>query len=335
MKSKAFIAILIGFVIGSLALSMFTIFHRTYWRLGGGYGPGGGQGGFGGRHGQGPEEDLALFIKRNIVPFITGGISGAAISYLYYRMRQSLKRLRKAQIKLRTSQKLAAVGEIAAGLAHEIRNPLGSIDGAAELLAREFPDDHPKREIADILQKESKRLKEKLNRFLEFARHDEISLGECDLSQELRAVVELLQNNTCCHGHRIELKGVPVDPLIMADCQKLRQVFLNLGINALEAMPEGGGLEISARESRIGGVPGVAIAFKDTGVGMDKEQIEKAFNPFFTSKPGGTGLGLSISHRIVEEHGGGIEIESKPGRGTTVTVTIPRERSDEPQGTDS
>ena len=338
MNHRVFAVILIGFIVGAMLLSFFTIFHRTFWRVGGGYGMGPGSGfgeGSGGRFGQNADEDFAFFIKRNIIPFMVGGLSGAAISFFYYRMRRNLQRMKKMQNRLRTSERLAAVGELAAGLAHEIRNPLGSIDGAAEILSKDLPEDHPKREMAEILQKESKRLKEKLSRFLEFARPDEIILSSCNIETELQTILELLHSNPCCRDHRIGIESNLRDPLLSVDCQKLHQVFLNLGMNAFEAMPDGGELKITLREIGHNGESSIAVDFRDTGTGMSREQIEKALNPFFTTKPGGTGLGLSISQRILEEHHGGIEIDSKPGRGTTVTVIIPRELGDGPAGINS
>jgi len=330
---KAASAIIVGFIVGGVVFSVFTIAQREFLRFGEpGSGPGAGFG-MGPRAGgdRGGYGSIFSQVKRQAIPFIFGGIAGAVINFFYFRLRLSLESVKRMRTRLRRSERLAAVGELAAGLAHEIRNPLSSIDGAADYLAKGVPAGDPKREMADILLKESGRLSETLKRFLEFARPEELKIADCDIAAELQTTVGLLKSSKSYRNHSIDLRLVPGDLVLKADCMKLRQVFLNLGLNALEAMPDVGELSISARSSTADGIAGVSVEFRDSGLGIDPEMIGKLFDPFFTSKEEGTGLGLSISHRIIEDHEGSIEIESYPGRGTAITVFIPSERSDEPQ----
>jgi len=250
-------------------------------------------------------------------------------------LQRTLKQVESIQYRLRVTERLAAIGQLTAGLAHELRNPLGSIQGAAEIISDDFPPGHPKHEMVDVLLKESARLNETLSRFLDFAKPHELQIEECDIGREIETVVELLRHSSRWSKHKIEYQNLLEGRTVPADRNMLRQVILNLSLNALEAMPDGGALKLAAGERREDGGSMIAISFVDDGEGIAKDKLEKIFNPFFTTKPGGTGLGLAVTHRIVEDHGGALEIDSEPGRGTRVTVLIPAERKDEAPDTDS
>ena len=238
-------------------------------------------------------------------------------------LRETLAGVKRIQYQLRLAERMAAIGQLTAGLAHEIRNPLGSIQGAAEVCADDFPPGHPKREMATVLLDEVGRLTAFLDRFLDFAKPRELQFGRLDLGEELRAVAEMLGQRTKGDKHSVKLRLGNRATIVNADAVRLRQVFLNVGLNALEAMPDGGILEIAVGDAERDGGSFVAVEFRDTGTGIESQALEQMFNPFFTTKPGGTGLGLAISYRIVGDHGGRVEVTSIPQRGTKVTVLLP------------
>lgn len=244
-------------------------------------------------------------------------ISGVICSF------QDLTRIRRMEEQIRRSDRLAAVGELAAGMAHEIRNPLASLSGSIQLLREELQLDETGRELMEIVTREVGRLNALITDFLTFASPRPLQLRETDLRELLRETVILLRQSrgaTC----RIELLP-PEGGAFRAevDPQLLRQVFWNLSLNAVEAMPAGGTLAITLE----GGVGEVRLAFADTGAGMPPEQMAKIFTPFFSTKEGGTGLGLAIVFKIVEAHGGRVEVTSRPGFGTTFRLALPLRRA--------
>ncbi len=232
--------------------------------------------------------------------------------------------------RMKERDRLAVLGEMAAGLAHEIRNPLGAIKGAAQLLAPmpagpELPSET--REFLSIIVEEVNRLNNVVSQFLDYARPFRGELVPLELNEVLRRTATLLGTDS-----KIELQ-LALDeglPRVRADGEQLRQVFLNLAINAIEAMPEGGKLIISSslrktRRSREPVQPLVEVRFRDSGAGIPPGEIKNLFIPFFTTKEKGTGLGLPISQRIIEHHGGTIEVRSRVGIGSTFTVVLPGE----------
>lgn len=225
---------------------------------------------------------------------------------------------------LRRAERLSALGELSAVLAHEIRNPLGSIRGTAEILKDDFHPGDRKYEFLEILLKETDRLNRVVEDFLGLARPIEVERGSCDLMAELREVVALAEGEATSRGVRLNL--VPAQlPAVRGDREKLRQVFLNLVLNGIQATGRGGRLTITAvvLPPGDGASAAVELSFADTGAGMAPEVLGRIFEPFFTTKPGGTGLGLAITQKIVESHGGGIEVASDVGKGTTFRVRIP------------
>jgi signal transduction histidine kinase len=240
----------------------------------------------------------------------------------------------QAYERVKERDRLAALGEMAAGLAHEIRNPLGAIKGAAQLLitdgvsAEPVPSTIEMVELLDIIVEEANRLNNVVTRFLDYARSERPGregAGKVDLNQVVRKTQQLLQQEL---PKSVELR-VRIDemlPPIAGDPESLMQVFLNLGQNALHAMPDGGTLEILTtrrRRSRLGYGQFAEVRFRDNGIGIPRDRLKKLFIPFYTTKQKGTGLGLAISHRIVNQHGGTIEVRSTLGQGSTFSVFLP------------
>jgi signal transduction histidine kinase len=235
--------------------------------------------------------------------------------------------------RMKERDRLAALGEMAAGLAHEIRNPLGSIKGAAQLLVG--PDGKPLPEAAlkdvgefiAIIVEEVNRLNRVVSQFLDYARPYKGDATDLDVNEVVRRTAQLLEAEESAQAVELEVKTSEHLPRIRGDAEQLRQVFLNLGLNAFQAMPKGGKLLIAtARRTR--GRPReqgnfVEVRFRDTGAGIPREHLKNLFIPFFTTKEKGTGLGLPISQRIVSQHGGAIEVRSEPGKGSTFTVLLP------------
>ena len=217
------------------------------------------------------------------------------------------------------AEKMAAIGELAAGIAHEIRNPLGIITGSAETV-RKHADQKIREEMISYILEESNRINGLISTFLDFARPKEPRLVNCDLKEVFGKTLLLLSPQANNLGVEIK-KEMPHRPLpVSIDPDQMRQAFTNLGVNALEAMPHGGILTVSVNESPRGKV---LVRFSDTGKGIPQEVRKKIFDPFFTTKEGGTGLGLSIAHRIVVQHGGDITVEEGEGIGSTFTITLP------------
>ena len=220
------------------------------------------------------------------------------------------------------AEKMAAIGELAAGIAHEIRNPLGIITGSAETV-RKYEDRKIQSEMTNYILEESKRIDGLISAFLDFARPKEPKLMSCDLREILEKTLLLLSPQAKTLGVEIR-KEIPQTFLqVSVDPDQMRQAFTNLGVNALEAMPQGGVLKVTA----LGNAKGeIVLRFSDTGKGIPKGLQAKVFDPFFTTKEGGTGLGLSIVHRIITQHGGNISVEDKEGGGSIFTISLPLER---------
>ncbi len=219
------------------------------------------------------------------------------------------------------AEKMAAIGELAAGIAHEIRNPLGIITGSAETV-RKHEDQKIREEMTGYILEESKRINGLIGTFLDFARPKEPKLVNCDLRGLLEKTLLLLSPQARTLGVEIR-KEIPQGPLqVSIDPDQMRQAFTNLGVNALEAMPQGGVLKVSMLENAG---DKVSIRFSDTGKGIPREVQTKIFDPFFTTKEGGTGLGLSIAHRIISQHAGSLSVEGKgrEGEGSTFTIVLP------------
>jgi two-component system sensor histidine kinase PilS (NtrC family) len=263
-------------------------------------------------HPGGSELDLGV----SVTPLATAEAARGGYLVVF----QDLTDVRRLEAELRTNEKLAAVGEMAAQLAHEIRNPLGSIRGSAQVLAGEPGFSADQGHLLTIISRESKRLSDTLNRFLFQARSSGKPRDVVDLRPLLEEAVTLLRNGPEIgpdHAVRLETDDGP--HLCLADRDQITQVFWNLARNGLEAMPEGGDLVVSLR--RVGA--DVVLTVRDQGRGMAREEQRRVFEPFQSSSAMGTGLGLAIVYRIVREHGGDISVRSAPARGTEVELRLP------------
>ena len=247
-------------------------------------------------------------------------------------------------------ERLAAIGELAAGVAHEIRNPLTAIANCAQVLQMRLsePESDSNRKMADLIHKETQRLDRIVTNLLGFARPGPPRMSETRMEEVVRAALELQAPACAAHGVRHELRVLGRIPPIFADPEQVQQVLLNLLRNALQAMPDGGMLKLEVlvvrrRTHRRRGmgrrasdrmrVPEdaplerfVRVRVQDTGVGIPEEALSRIFDPFFTTRSDGTGLGLSISQSMIREHGGFISVQSVQGKGTTFDVDLPVER---------
>lgn len=232
---------------------------------------------------------------------------------------QDLSQVKKLEEELRRSERLAALGKMAAGVAHELRNPLSSIKGLALLLRSRFTGKNSDTETADILVQEVERLNRSICELLDYARPQKLLKEKVDLQQLLQKAVSLIRIDAEAVGVEVISVCQETLPRVLADEDKLNQVFLNLFLNGIQAMEQGGSLMVEAEAA--GAM--VEIKVSDTGCGIAPESLDRVFDPYYTSKPEGTGLGLAMSAKIVEEHGGSVKILSHQGLGTTVIVTIP------------
>jgi signal transduction histidine kinase len=217
------------------------------------------------------------------------------------------------------AEKLAAIGEMAASFVHEIRNPLGIILGSAETLNKNLPES-VRKEMMEFIVEEAERINDMLTNFLDFAKPKTPAFREVDVSEVLEKTVELIAGTA--REQKVEIsREYPEERIFLyADPEQIRQALVNLELNALEAMPNGGRLKISLSQNQ--GEEAV-IRISDTGMGIPAGAEAKIFDPFFTTKERGTGLGLAIVYRVVKNHGGAIVVERNDGRGTTFILTLP------------
>lgn len=232
---------------------------------------------------------------------------------------------RRAQEQLRLkeqlsrSEHLSSLGEMAAGISHEIRNPLGIIKTSAELLRKKIASSNQPNSIPDIIVEEANRLNRIITDFLNFAKPKSLNLNLCQVDQVLEKNITFLAPQIEEHGYVIEKHYNNHLPQIMADSAMLYQAFLNILINAMEAMPDGGKIQVGIDSSD----DVVTISFDDEGESIPEDILDKIWNPFFTTKEKGTGLGLGIVKNIIEAHGGNIQISNRPVRGVRVTIELP------------
>ncbi len=238
---------------------------------------------------------------------------------LYGDLQLQMEQLKSTQAQLVKSAKLAAIGELAAGVAHELNNPLTSVLGFAEILMTDLPPEHPGRKDAETIFLEAGRARDIIRGLLDFARQTRPQKRPAGINDLLHATLALIRQHLSKTGVTVVEEYAPnLEPLDV-DVGQLKQVFLNLISNAVQAMPAGGTLRLRTRRDG----PWVAAEVADTGAGIPPEVQAHLFEPFVTTKPSGTGLGLSVSLGIVQEHGGRITVESEVGRGSTFTVWLP------------
>lgn len=237
---------------------------------------------------------------------------------------QDLTEMKKLEAELRLKDRMAAVGELSAGIAHEIRNPLAAIAGSVQILQNSKSLTPQEQRLMTIALKESERLNKSIADFLRFVRPQERRAAEFDVAASLTETLELFSNSPEVRDvHKIVRDIDPPSFAIVGDPDQIRQVFWNLARNAMQAMPGGGTLAV--RAFAIDGA--YRIIFSDSGRGMSEVDLRRLFQPFRTNFPTGTGLGMAISYRIVQEHGGKIDVDSNEGAGTTITVTLPLHRA--------
>lgn len=228
--------------------------------------------------------------------------------------------LRKTEAQLTRSEKLAALGQLAAGIAHEIRNPLTSINILIHSLTENLPSENSHREDFKVIEEEIHRINEIVDQFLRFAKPTPPLLEKAEVIPIFEEILQLLKPQIEGGGISIRKDFQPLPPTTI-DKDQMKQVILNLLMNAIQAMPEGGRLGLSGRISEDD--QWVKLSIQDSGIGIPPEDMNKLFDPFFSTKEGGIGLGLSIAHRIIDQHQGKIDVESHPGKGTLLTLWLP------------
>ena len=243
---------------------------------------------------------------------------------------QDITRLIEMEEQMRRQERLATVGSLAAGIAHEIRNPLASLSGSIQMLQGELDLKGENRHLMDIVLRETDRLNTIITEFLEYARPKTLHRQKVNLSSLVGETIALFRNSKNYRaGVRVSCHIAPTIAVI-GDPQRLRQVFWNLLINAAQASTDRGEITITAAPGSGADEEDAVIRFTDTGAGIAAEHLDNIFDPFFTTKSDGTGLGLAIVYRIIEDHGGAIDVRSEPGEGTTFTIKLPFEEVVEP-----
>ncbi len=233
---------------------------------------------------------------------------------------QDLTEMKQLEAELRLKDRMAAVGELSAGIAHEIRNPLAAIAGSVQVLKSSQSLSSQEQRLMSIVLRESERLNKTIAEFLRFVRPQEKRASDFDIAASISETLDLLSNSTeVSKDHEIRRAINPPSYSIVGDGDQIRQVFWNIALNAIRAMAAGGTLTVRAEP-----VDGdYRIVFSDSGRGMTEADLRRLFQPFRTSFPSGTGLGMAISYRIVQEHGGRIDVSSRLGEGTSISVSLP------------
>ncbi len=274
----------------------------------------------------GAREPLAAPVVNLLFTMASQAAVAIEKAQLFASLQKQMAALEQTQFQLIQSAKLATIGELAAFVAHEINNPLTSVLGYASLILSEIPPDDPRRTDLEVIEKEALRARAIVRDLLGYARQTDAAMEQTRVNDALEAVLPLIRRRAESQNVRIAARLDPHVPPILGDVNQLKQVFINILNNAIDAMPQGGQVEIVTRQvSDNGSGPRVEITFQDTGVGIPPDKLDRIFDPFFTTKEDGkgTGLGLPISKRIVERHGGSIAVDSTPGRGTRFTISLP------------
>jgi two-component system sensor histidine kinase PilS (NtrC family) len=309
-----------------------AVLHRSWWEV------------FGGKRGLVPRampdsfevegqraDGGRLVLGMTLSPLTEGGARVGLVGVF-----KDLTQVRDLEEEVRRREWFAKIGEMSAGMAHEIRNPLGGMAGALQMLRREPTLDADNARLMDIATREATRLNTIVTEFLRYSRPPDLNLKECDLRELVNETVALIRHDgQVQETQEVVLRQDEDVPLIQADPDKIKQVFWNLAMNALQAMPSGGTLTIATGCRRVtsGKRSGdiVEVVMQDTGTGIKKEDLNKIFFPFFTTKKDGSGLGLATAQRIVDQHGGWIRVESEEGTGTRFAVCLPVEAGTGPR----
>ena len=264
-------------------------------------------------------EGSAVRVGYNISPLFSedGETTGLVLTF------QDLTEIRTMEENVRRKDRLAAVGRVAAGLAHEIRNPLGAMRGSIQVLQMQTAPESSQAALMEIILRESDRLNNIITNFLTYAKPREASFLETDARQAISDTFTLLKYSPDVKENHVLETDLPENPvMISADSTQLKQVFWNLARNSIQSMTEGGKFKVTLQKLEN---KRVRILFEDSGCGMNAKQVERLFEPFSESKTGGTGLGLSIVYQIIRDHNGTINVRSLENQGTTITVELPTE----------
>ena len=276
----------------------------------------------------GPVRFEGQIVKQNGVPATLGftatllrdeheQVNGIIVTF------QDITRLIEMEDRMRRQERLASVGSLAAGIAHEIRNPLASLSGSIQMLREELHLHTDSKHLMDIVLRETDRLNMIITEFLDYARPRPFGRERVDLDAILSETLVLFRNGRECHDGIAVRTEMHPGVAVMGDAQRIRQVFWNLLINAAQAIDGRGTITVSAAPGEKGLAEEVIIVLADDGAGMPADNLKKIFDPFFTTKTNGTGLGLAIVYRIIEDHGGSISVTSRQGRGTSFTIRLP------------
>lgn len=245
----------------------------------------------------------------------------SAVPYGMILLFQDITEIQKMEQQLRIRERMAAIGTMAAGIAHEIRNPLAAIHGSVQMLKDDLNLSDDQQKLMDIVLTESMRLHQTIQNFLNYAKPKMLNRGLEDLKLVITDTLSLIQKGPQFkRNHHISFSSSAEEFIHEFDGNQIKQVVWNLSLNALQAMPEGGTLKVSLEHDLQGRI---LMVFKDEGAGIEPDRLESIFDPFQKSTTGGTGLGMAIVYRIVQDHQGHITIDSKPGAGTAIAVQLP------------
>jgi signal transduction histidine kinase len=261
-------------------------------------------------------------VALSILFFLVLGVF--AITFIWVNQNRHLRRIKEMEDRIHLAERLSSLGHLAAGVAHEIRNPLNAIGMGLQRLKREFsPQDLSQKEeytsFTDLIFKEIRRVNEIINQFLTLARPFQLNLRLSSLEDLLKNLITLFHEEATSQKIQIQAEIDSALPPIPIDPERLTQALINIMKNAIQAMTAGGSLRIETKSFK----DRVEVNISDTGSGIPPDQMEKIFNYYYTTKEDGVGLGLPIAHRIIEAHGGQLKLESQPGVGTKVTITLP------------
>jgi two-component system sensor histidine kinase PilS (NtrC family) len=258
-------------------------------------------------------ETIHLGLSRSPLRDIHGVLVGSILIF------QDITRIKEMEEQIKFADRMVSIGQMAAGIAHEIRNPLASLMGSIQVLKEEMDPSQGDLNLMNIVIRESERLNKLVSDFLLFAHPPRNEFAPVLLNTLIDETLQVLENSPQFNGHIVISRVFSDKAGILGDANQLKQVLWNLFLNAVQEMEDGGHLRIGLKHEE----KSVKLTVSDTGTGIDRQRIGKIFEPFFTTKESGTGLGLAIVHRIIESHGGTIQVESECGRGTSFILTFP------------
>jgi len=235
---------------------------------------------------------------------------------------QKVVELQAMEQQLVRAGRLHSLGELSAGLAHEIKNPLASLKAAAAIVADEIPESSPRRKMVTILQKEIDRMAALLERFLAFARPGQMTFAPIKLAHVLEQAVALVKPQADVRRVTLQVDGLSPATVVRGDADKLTQILLNVLLNAAQFSPEGGRVQVRCQERALPHGRFAVVSVLDEGPGIPAADRERIFDPFFSTREQGTGLGLAIASRLMDEHGGYIEVGDPPGKGAELRLSF-------------